>query len=201
MKCNNLNKLSSEDKEIIKYIFELCPSKTLFSHEPRFFKLILNTYSNNFKDLCVKFDLFTIEDYGLRKIIASNPEATEFDDYAYLFKDGRREIRSIVAANLQAVEYPEYLDFFHDRSKIVRKAAANNSKAVELPGFKDLFSDWDINIRSSLAANKKAPCFDEYKSLFNDDRIQIKLRLLEIRMHLNLKNIQGFLSMKIGGLG
>lgn len=152
--------------KLVFHIYEMCPSKKLFSHESGFLELILNNPGIEFSEICRNFDLFEMDDYKINQILAANPEAANFEVYKKFFEEQHKHFRPVVATNPKAVDFEEFELLFEDRNLNVQKALASNIGAVKFPSYENLFNSTAIQVLQGIASNPNAVKFEKFKNFF-----------------------------------
>ncbi|MHA1339256.1 MAG: hypothetical protein ACTSRZ_07835 [Promethearchaeota archaeon] len=113
-------------------------------------------------------NLFYDENMYIRRAVAQNPNAPNFEEYRILFSDANMYVRAAAAQNPNAPNFEEYKMLFKDKEFDVKKAAALNPNAPKFEEYKILFKDIDWYIRKAVANNLNAPKFEEFKLLLKD---------------------------------
>ena len=109
---------------------------------------------------------FTLSDPQVLKVVASKPEAADYDEFRFFFKHDFWYVRVAAAQNKKATRFPEYRKLFTDDSKNVRLTLCESEEAAKFDEFALLLRDPDWDVRRAAVRNPRAVRFDEYGNLF-----------------------------------
>lgn len=153
--------------------------------------------------------LFKNDSKIVKKALAGNKEAVQFEQYKRLFQDQNWEVRRAIHSNIysqkyyphlfdklipnkygktkkemilnkNSPKYEEYSKFFEDSDWKIKMLIASNKNAVKYKDFPKLFNEIDRRILNALVRNPNVPeIHKEYQLFFKSNDPNIKRGLVE----------------------